>query len=249
MRTGPRSRTLALQELHLTTANRSGSAPSSATPWPPSPTGAPRPSAARRELRHLPGRRISRHPGGDRRPHGRPLRLARSASAQGQHVWRAAPPVSWTVEVDRFFTALARFDTLLATEQPAGLPWSASSRAPSPTPSPTSASSTSSAAWPARRSGGRTSSWRTSRWGGWGEQRGEEEIRVTLPRGTVGGSIQECLREAAGGACQARGAGCSHGPGRPPPGGASQAPEPPRPAQRVAPPAAPTTPHRPAQRM
>ncbi|HZF10658.1 MAG TPA: hypothetical protein VFE33_17870, partial [Thermoanaerobaculia bacterium] len=42
--------------------------------------------------------------------------------AQGQHVWRAAPPVSWTVEVDRFFTALARFDTLLATEQPLGLP-------------------------------------------------------------------------------------------------------------------------------
>jgi len=48
------------------------------------------------------------------------------------------------LEVDRFFTALARFDTLLATEQPLGLPLERLFQGPSPTPSPTSASSTSS---------------------------------------------------------------------------------------------------------
>ncbi len=42
--------------------------------------------------------------------------------AEGQHVWRAAPPASWTVEVDRLFAALARFDAILASERPLGLP-------------------------------------------------------------------------------------------------------------------------------
>jgi hypothetical protein len=42
--------------------------------------------------------------------------------AEGQQVWRAASPAFWTVEVDRLFAALARFDAILASEQPLGLP-------------------------------------------------------------------------------------------------------------------------------
>jgi hypothetical protein len=42
--------------------------------------------------------------------------------AEGQQDWHPAPPTSWDAEVHRFFTALTRFDAILATEQPLTLP-------------------------------------------------------------------------------------------------------------------------------
>jgi hypothetical protein len=43
--------------------------------------------------------------------------------AQGQHVWHNAEPATWDEEQQRFFAALQRFDTYLASE--AALGWSA----------------------------------------------------------------------------------------------------------------------------
>jgi hypothetical protein len=41
---------------------------------------------------------------------------------QGQWVWKAASLGEWTADVDRFFTALARLDSRLASEAPLGYP-------------------------------------------------------------------------------------------------------------------------------
>jgi hypothetical protein len=43
--------------------------------------------------------------------------------AQGKHVWQSAKPGAWDAEQQRFFAALERFDTYLASE--AVLAWSA----------------------------------------------------------------------------------------------------------------------------
>lgn len=42
--------------------------------------------------------------------------------AKGQHVWRESAPLPWNEEVTRFFTALAAFDTYLASDAPLGSP-------------------------------------------------------------------------------------------------------------------------------
>jgi hypothetical protein len=42
--------------------------------------------------------------------------------AKGQHVWRESAPLPWNEEVTRFFTALAAFDTYLASDAPLGWP-------------------------------------------------------------------------------------------------------------------------------
>lgn len=42
--------------------------------------------------------------------------------ADGEHVWREAPPGRWDEGVARFFEALARLDERLASEAPLGFP-------------------------------------------------------------------------------------------------------------------------------
>jgi hypothetical protein len=39
---------------------------------------------------------------------------------RGEHVWHDAPPLPWPAEVARFHAALARVDSVLASEQPLG---------------------------------------------------------------------------------------------------------------------------------
>lgn len=40
--------------------------------------------------------------------------------ARGQHLWRAATPLPWPQEVQRFFASLARFDAYVASDEPLG---------------------------------------------------------------------------------------------------------------------------------
>lgn len=42
--------------------------------------------------------------------------------AQGKQVWTPSKPLPWDREVERFFTALKRFDDLLASDVPLGYP-------------------------------------------------------------------------------------------------------------------------------
>ena len=42
--------------------------------------------------------------------------------ANGEHRWHASEPLPWDLEVDRFFTALARLDARLAAPEPLGFP-------------------------------------------------------------------------------------------------------------------------------
>ncbi len=40
--------------------------------------------------------------------------------AAGRQTWRSAEPLAWEAEMERFFTALDRFDTYLASTEPLG---------------------------------------------------------------------------------------------------------------------------------
>ena len=42
--------------------------------------------------------------------------------AEGKHVWNPSKPLPWDREVERFFTALKRFDDLLASDSPLACP-------------------------------------------------------------------------------------------------------------------------------
>src|SRR5206468_10243891 len=41
---------------------------------------------------------------------------------RGQHVWKASEPAAWEMQVARFFEALGRLDSYLASEEPLGSP-------------------------------------------------------------------------------------------------------------------------------